>query len=110
VIEGPFFFLNKTTFKKLIFSNKYHWKAMPLEQFRHIPLAIYFKTYADFGYVKNYDDYESLGLNTRLTDKILQGTGFGIDVVGSYDVVLRFEYTFNAEGENGLFFHLRREF
>ncbi len=110
VIEGPFFFLNKTTFKKLIFSNRYHWKAMPIEQFRHIPLAIYFKTYADFGYVKNYDDYETLGLNQRLTDKLLQGTGFGFDVVSSYDVVLRFEYTFNAEGENGFFFHIRREF
>jgi outer membrane protein assembly factor BamA len=110
VIEGPYWGLNKTTLKKLIFSRKYHWGAMPLEQFRHIPLSIYLKTYADFGYVKNYPDYETADVNTRLSDKLLTGTGVGIDVVGSYDVVIRFEYSFNAEGENGFFFHLKREF
>jgi outer membrane protein assembly factor BamA len=110
VIEGPYFGLNKTTFKKLLFSRKYHWASMPIEQFRHIPLSVYIKTYADFGYVKNYPDYESLDVNTRLSDKLLTGTGFGFDVVGSYDLVLRFEYTFNAEGQRGFFFHIKREF
>lgn len=110
VIEGPQFIINKTTFKKLIFSQTYRWDDMPLEQFRHIPLAIYLKTYADLGWVKNYEPYSELGLNTRLSDKLLTGAGFGIDIVGSYDVVVRLEYTFNAEGERGFFFHLRREF
>jgi outer membrane protein assembly factor BamA len=110
VIEGQHFFLNKTTFKKLLFSNTYHWGAMPIEQFRHIPISIYLKTYFDIGGVKNYPDYEKMNINTRLSDKLLSGAGFGLDVVGSYDVVLRFEYTFNAEGERGFFFHLRREF
>jgi outer membrane protein assembly factor BamA len=110
VVEGPYYVLNKTTLKKLIFSRKYNWKAMPLEQFRHLPLSIYLKTYADFGYVKNYPDYEKLDLNTRLSDKLLSGAGFGLDVVGSYDIVFRFEYTFNAEGQRGFFFHVKREF
>lgn len=110
VIEGQHFFLNKTTFKKRIFSNTYHWAQMPVKQFRHVPLSIYLKTYFDIGGVKNYPDYEAANFNTRLSNKLLTGTGFGIDVVGSYDVVLRFEYTFNAEGERGFFFHLRREF
>jgi hypothetical protein len=110
VIEGPWFFLNKTTFKKLIFSNTYHWADMPIEQFRHIPISIYFKTYADLGYVKNYPDYITEGRNTRLSDKVITGTGFGLDVVGSYDVVVRFEYSFNAEGEHGFFFHVKKEF
>lgn len=110
VVEGPYFALNKTTLKKLIFSRKYHWASMPLDQFRHIPLSIYLKSYADLGYVRNYPDYEELNLNTRLSDKLLSGAGLGLDVVGSYDMVLRFEYTFNAEGENGFFFHLKREF
>jgi outer membrane protein assembly factor BamA len=110
VIEGPFFILNKTTFKKLLFSRKYHWASMPIEQFRHIPFAIYIKTYADVGYVKNYPDYESLNINTSLSDKLLSGAGFGFDVIGSYDMVLRFEYSFNAEGQQGFFFHIKREF
>jgi outer membrane protein assembly factor BamA len=110
VIEGPFFLLNKTTVKKLIFSRNYHWASMPLDQFRHIPFAVYLKTYADFGYVKNYPDYERLNINTRLSDKLLTGAGLGLDVIGSYDIVFRFEYSFNTEGERGFFFHLKREF
>jgi hypothetical protein len=110
VIEGPYFGLNKTTLKKLLFSGKYHWEAMPIEQFRHVPIAIYLKTYGDFGYVKNYPDYERTGQNTRLSNTLLAGGGLGLDIVSSYDVVLRFEYSFNAQGEKGFFFHLKREF
>ncbi len=110
VVEGPYYFLNKTTFKKLIFSRKYHWAMMPAEQFRYIPISIYFKTYADLGYVKNYPYYNEMLINTELSDKILAGTGFGLDLVGFYDIVLRFEYSFNIEGEQGFFFHVKKEF
>lgn len=110
IVEGPWYFLNKTTFKKLIFNRNYNWALMPARQFRHIPLSIYLKTYADLGYVRNYPYYEQHDLNTRLSDKLLFGTGAGLDVVGFYDIVLRFEYSFNAEGEQGFFFHVKREF
>jgi outer membrane protein assembly factor BamA len=110
VIEGPYYFLNKTTFKKLLFSRKYRFEHMPIEQFKYFPLSIYLKTYADIAYVKNYTYYEQQNLNTTLTDKLLSGAGFGIDVVGSYDMVLRFEYTFNAQGQHGFFFHVKKEF
>lgn len=110
VIEGPYYFMNKTTFKKRIFSNQYHWADMPIEQFRNIPIALYLKAYADIGYVENYPYYRETGINTRLSDKLISGAGFGLDVVSSYDVVLRFEYSFNAQGENGFFFHVKKEF
>lgn len=110
VIEGPMYALNKTTLKKKIFSNTYHWADMPIDQFRHIPLSIYFKTYFDAGVVKNYPDYENLQINTTLSDKLIAGGGFGFDIVGSYDIVLRLEYSFNIERENGFFFHLKKEF
>jgi hypothetical protein len=83
---------------------------MPIRQFRHVPISIYLKTYADLGYVRNYPYYEEQQFNTRLSDKLLFGTGFGADIVGFYDIVLRFEYSFNAEGEHGFFFHVKREF
>ncbi|MEX2231473.1 MAG: BamA/TamA family outer membrane protein [Cyclobacteriaceae bacterium] len=110
VVEGPWYFLNKTTFKKLIFNRNYHWALMPAKQFRYVPLSIYLKTYADLGYVRNYPYYEARQLNTTLSDKVLFGTGLGVDVVGFYDIVVRFEYSFNAEGEQGFFFHLKKEF
>jgi outer membrane protein assembly factor BamA len=107
VVEGPAYFLNKSTFKKRIFSRTYNWNGMPLEQFRRIPLSIFAKIYGDVGYVKNYENY---AIGSRLSNKLLAGFGAGIDIVGSYDAVLRLEYTFNAEGQNGFFLNVRREF
>lgn len=110
VIEGPKFFLNKTTVRKKIFSRTWQLDAMPIEQFRHFPLTIYLKGYLDMGYVENYPYYKSEGLNTRLSNTLLAGTGAGIDIVTAYDAVLRLEYTFTREKTNGFFFHMKKEF
>jgi outer membrane protein assembly factor BamA len=110
VIEGPTYVINKTTLKKRIFSRTYEWNDMPIKQFRHIPLSIFLKTYADFGYVNNYPYYERNNFNTRLSNTLISGTGLGIDIVGSYDAVIRFEYSFNSIGGRGLFIHIKREF
>lgn len=107
VIEGYQYLLNKTTLKKRIFSRTYHWGAMPIQQFRHIPFSVYLKVYGDLGYVSNYNNYT---ISNTLTDRLLSSVGFGMDLVGSYDAVIRLEYTFNEEGDRGFFFHLKKEF
>lgn len=107
LIEGPQHMYNKTTFKRLIYSNVFNLHGMRLEQFQKIPLAIYLKTYADVGYVWNYPGYINGG---RLTDKLLNGIGGGLDFVSSHDATVRLEYSLNKEGEHGFFFHLKREF
>jgi len=109
VIEGPRFFLNKTTLKKRIFSKKWHLNDWPVKQFNYLPIAIYLKTYADWGYVSNYPAYESIGVNNFLSDKLLYSAGFGIDIVTGYDMALRLEYTFTPQN-NGLFLHFKKEF
>jgi hypothetical protein len=81
---------------------------LPIRQFRHIPLSIFLKTYADIGYVRNYPYYETNEINKRLSNNLLSGVGAGIDIVASYDAVFRFEYSFNGEGENGFFFHIKK--
>ena len=110
VIEGPNFFVNKTTFKKKIFSTTRRWENMPLEQFKHVPFSIYLKSFLDVGYVQNYSYYEEKNINTRLSDKMLVGYGTGLDIVLPYDVVFRMEYTFTREGTQGFFFNLKKEF
>ncbi len=110
VIEGPKFFLNKTTFRKRIFSRTWQLDYMPIEQFRYLPVAIYIKGYFDMGYVENYPYYESIQINNRLSNKMLIGTGGGIDIVTAYDAVIRFEYTFTREKTHGFFFHMKKEF
>ncbi len=107
LIEGPQHILNKTTLKKRIYSRVFNLHGMGIEQFKKIPLSIYLKTYADLGYVWNYPGYTN---GEKLTDKLLNGIGFGLDLVSSHDATMRLEYTFNGEGENGFFFHLKKEF
>lgn len=110
VIEGPQFFLNKTTLKKRIFSRTWQVENSLIPQFNYFPLAIYLKAFTDFGYINNYPVYEDNSLNTLLSNKIIGGAGFGIDIVSAYDVVIRFEYTFTNQAQSGFFFHLKKEF
>ena len=110
VIEGPKFFLNKTTLKKKIFSANYRFEEMPLEQFRYFPISVYLKSYVDVGYVENYPMYNEIKINNTLSDRLLAGAGAGLDLVLAYDNVFRFEYTFTREGTRGFFFHLKKEF
>ncbi|MCU0367512.1 MAG: hypothetical protein MUF39_01650 [Cyclobacteriaceae bacterium] len=110
VVEGPKFFLNKTTLRKKIFSRTWQLENMPFEQFQYLPLAIYLKGYFDWGYVENYPYYEQQQINTRLSNRLLAGTGAGLDIVTAYDAVFRLEYTFTREKTNGFFFHIKKEF
>jgi outer membrane protein assembly factor BamA len=110
VIEGPKFFVNKTTFKKKIFARALRWESMPLEQFRYLPFAVYLKSFVDLGYVENYAYYQEKNINTLLSNKLLAGYGTGLDIIFPYDVVFRMEYTFTREGTQGFFFNLKKEF
>ena len=110
VIEGPSYFLNKTTLKKRIFSRIWNIDRSPIPQFNYFPLAIYLKAFADVGYANNYAAYEKAELNTRLSNRALGGGGVGLDFVTAYDVVLRIEYTFTTQQQSGFFFHIKKEF
>lgn len=66
-----------------------------------IPFRFFLKGYADFGYVHNkYNTTENI-----FSNKFLYSTGFGLDIVTIYDIVLRFEYSFNQLNERAFFFH-----
>lgn len=101
------YFLNKSTFKKVLFKGSTKWKSMPLEQFQYIPYGLYLKTYFDVGYAKNTVNLEG---NAILADKLLMGTGIGLDFVTMYDFIIRAEYSFNNIGEHGFFLSLTSDF
>ena len=107
VMEGKSYYINKTTFKKELFSFKTKIKAIPIEQFQSFPFAAYLKTYFDFGYVRNLADYKQ---NSRLTDKLVWGGGIGLDAFTSYDLVMRLEFSINSEYNTGVFFNFKKEF
>jgi len=107
VIEGKNYFLNKTTFKKELLSILKTINSMPIEQFQTFPLSIYLKTYFDFGYVNNLVGRDQ---NNRLTNKLIWGTGIGLDFFTAYDLVVRTEFSINSEFKNGFFVHFKKEF
>jgi len=110
VIEGPWYGLNKTTLKKRLFHRTFRMDAMPWEQFKHLPVALYLKTFTDFGYTGNYSYYNERQVNNTLSDRVIAGAGLGLDLVTSYDSIFRVEYTFSADGDQGFFFHIKKEF
>ncbi len=107
LVEGPTFILNKTSLRKRIFSRTANLDFVPLEQFRKLPIQVYFKAYFDMGYVDNYSGYTP---NTLLSNRFLYGGGIGLDFVTWYDVVIRTEFSGNHLGEQGFFIHFRKEF
>jgi hypothetical protein len=107
LIEGQHYVINKTTFKKKVYQRSWNLETMPLEQFRHFPLAIYAKLYGDLAYVNNFPEYEQ---NSLFTDQLILGYGGGLDFVLAYDAVLRIEYSVNDLKRGGFFFHVKKEF
>jgi outer membrane protein assembly factor BamA len=78
---------------------------MRSKRVNQIPFRFYAKTYADAGYA--VDKYKP---DETIANKMLYTAGAGIDMVTLYDIVLRFEYSFNQFGQHGLFFHFKNEF
>jgi outer membrane protein assembly factor BamA len=77
-------------------------KMIPILQY--VPIKAYAKTYADAGYIRNMNPG-----NSFLNNRPLTSYGLGIDLVISYYVMIRIEYSFNQFGQNGLFLHGRKE-
>mgnify|MGYP006266965251 CR=1 FL=1 len=97
VIEGSQWLLSRNSFRKLLWSTEANIsRFMPLDQFSRIPFTFYAKFFFDAGWVNNYPQYE---FNTRLTNTAIYSAGLGIDFVTVYDLVLRFEYSYNSTDE-----------
>jgi outer membrane protein assembly factor BamA len=81
-------------------------EAVPLESFRTLYFALYLNAFTDVGHVW---DSRYAAMN-RLANRWLNGHGIGLDLVTSYDQVVRGEYSFNGLGEHGFFLHFTQPF
>ncbi|MGP8217361.1 MAG: POTRA domain-containing protein [Bacteroidia bacterium] len=75
-----------------------------LRQFNKAYYALYLTAYSDWGYLTSPDPYV---INDFLANRPLWGNGFGIDLVAYYDLIWRFEYSFNGLGQHGFFLHFQ---
>ncbi len=99
VIDGVATGLIRSTIKKKLISFNIPFRYLP-KLLTKIPITIFAKTYTDIGYAYTKQKYD-----TYLNNRLLYSGGFGIDILTFYDFNLKFEYSFNQLGKNGLFLH-----
>ena len=99
VVQGVAGGIVRGTVKNELFSFNFR---NPISSKTHdkIPFRLFIKAYTDLGYSYLPD----AGISV-FNNKLLHTYGLGVDIITFYDVVIRFEYTFNQLGEHALFFH-----
>lgn len=107
VIDGEHFALGKANLIfQLIKPRTYRLEHVPVEAFRTLYFALYLDLYSDLGHVWDSRYAE----RNFLANRWISGNGVGLNVVTSYDQVLRGEYSMNAQGEHGFFLHFTQPF
>jgi outer membrane protein assembly factor BamA len=82
------------------------WPIRKFNQFNRVPVEIYTNIFFDAGYVHNKSDMFKRYEN-NLVNKLMYSSGIGIELTTYYDKIIGFDYSFNALGERGLFFHVK---
>jgi Outer membrane protein/protective antigen OMA87 len=102
VADGQYYSIVNNNIKFLIMPKKVFTLNFLrcLSKFYKIHFTIYGKLNLDAGYVHN--KYNSIG--NKMENKMLIGSGIGIDVVSYYDTVISISYAINKFGEHGFYF------
>ncbi|GAA4466573.1 hypothetical protein GCM10023189_48890 [Nibrella saemangeumensis] len=106
VVDGQQYTLWRNNLKYQLFTVRKQLKWVPVRQFSTLPLAAYINVFADAGYVGSTvaRQYES-----RLANTWLLGTGVSLDVVTFYNLVGRFSFSINRQGQTGFFVNILQE-
>jgi outer membrane protein assembly factor BamA len=104
VIDGKDFALSKTSLHFQIHKRTYNLgEYMLIKAFKKIPVRVYLSVNNDLAYSNEPTYLTTNSLNNRL----LWGTGLGLDFVLFYSRVIQLEWSRNDLGENGFFIHLK---
>tara|TARA_R110000868_G_scaffold386_9_gene3104 strand:- start:25875 stop:27332 length:1458 start_codon:yes stop_codon:yes gene_type:complete len=105
VIEGQQLIAHKNSLRYEILDIAYDISdIMPIDEFSVFPIKLYLSGNFDHGYVR---DANRLPLNAALINKYLLGYGLGLDLIGMYDAVFRFEYSVNNMGTGSFFVNVK---
>ncbi len=100
IIEGQRFALFRSNLKFNLMPEKtVHIGFIKNESINTFTNALYLNLFADAGYM--HDQYYHIS-NTKV-NSLLAGTGFGLDYVTYYSIVLRLEYAVTRFGDQGFF-------
>lgn len=107
VVDGNSFFLARNNLKYQLVNTKINFKFLKIKQFNTVPIGIYPNVFVDYGYVKSFNTTEN---RSKLANRSIYGGGFGLDFVTYYNLVVRFNYSFNDRKEKNFVFSFGREF
>ncbi|PHX74101.1 MAG: hypothetical protein CK547_04925 [Chitinophagaceae bacterium] len=100
VVDGVAGGYLRNTFSKEVL--KYKLKTgFRFKAYAEIPFRFYLKAFSDAGIIYNKQNT----INNSLNNKMMYSGGIGLDIISIYDIVIRFEYSFNQLGESGMFVH-----
>lgn len=102
VVDGNHFLLCRLNVRHKIADFTFRQNVIKILRF--IPVKLFAKVYDDVGYTVGPNS-----ANSFLNNRWLNGYGAGLDLVISYYLKFRIEYSFNHLKENGLFLHGSRE-
>lgn len=100
VIDGVAGGFIKSSFNQSLLNRRFHVASKKIKPLNDIPVKLYAKAFGNAGYI-----YEKQPGTNFLNNRMLCSGGLGLDVVLFYDVILRFEYSLNHLGQNGLYLH-----
>ncbi len=103
VVDGVAGFVVRNNLYRELFNFSLPFTRIPSHD--RIPIRILARAFSDFGYVYN----KNFTANS-LANRMLYTAGFGLDFVTFYDLTVKFDYSFNQLGQNGLFLHVRNDF
>ena len=100
VIDGVAGGYLQTTFLKQIGNFRINVPKGKHRSINYIPFKFFAKIYGNTGYV-----YNPNSILNPLNNKMLYSGGLGLDILTSYDINVRLEWSFNQLGENGIYLH-----
>ncbi|MBA3665219.1 MAG: hypothetical protein H0W61_13550 [Bacteroidetes bacterium] len=108
VMDGQRYVLTTNSFRYQIMKPKILQPRVigRIKQFSTIPVYAFVNVFFDAAYVED----KFYNKNNVLNNSWQYGYGVGLDIVSYYDLVMRFEYSFNKQLQHGFFIHLTSGF
>jgi outer membrane protein assembly factor BamA len=100
VVDGVAGGYVKTSLTRELVNLYIHSKKKKTGEVIRFPFRLYAKVFGNAGYMHHPNPGENL-----LNNKMLYSYGVGIDMITHYDFTIKFEWSFNRLGENGLYLH-----
>jgi outer membrane protein assembly factor BamA len=102
IIDGVAGGFTKASYHRLLIDRHFHIPSQRFQRINDIPVRIFAKAYSNAGYIYNGNPG-----NSQFNNCMLYSGGLGLDIILFYDFTLRFEYSVNHLGQNGLYLHDR---